>query len=88
MPYIDSDHRPVLDAAIKSVPENLTAGELNYVITRIIDKQLHFHGLSYTVMNWIVGVLECAKLELYRRMLAPYEDEKIKQNGDAYHAQS
>ena len=32
----------------------------------------------------MVGVLECAKLELYRRMAAPYEDEKIEDNGDVY----
>ena len=29
-------------------------------------------------------MLECAKLELYRRVAAPYEDEKIDQNGDVY----
>jgi len=31
-----------------------------------------------------VGVLECAKLELYRRIAAPYEDEKIVETGDVY----
>jgi hypothetical protein len=31
-------------------------------------------------------VLECAKLELYRRIVAAYEDEKIAdpENGDVY----
>ena len=28
--------------------------------------------------------LECAKLELYRRLAAPYEDEKRKETGDVY----
>ena len=42
------------------------------------------HGKSYSVMNEIVGALECAKLEMYRRIYAPYEDEKIEANGDVY----
>lgn len=30
------------------------------------------------------GALECTKLELYRRRVADYEDQKIADNGDAY----
>jgi hypothetical protein len=30
----------------------------------------------------LIGMLECAKLELYRRSVANYEDEKILENGD------
>jgi hypothetical protein len=40
--------------------------------------------LSYADYNSIIGVLECAKLEIYRRTAAPYEDEKIEQNGDVF----
>jgi hypothetical protein len=35
-------------------------------------------------VNEAIGVLECAKLELYRRVAAPYEDEKIAESGDVY----
>lgn len=31
-----------------------------------------------------LGVLRCCQLELYRRMVAPYEDKKIQENGDVY----
>lgn len=31
-----------------------------------------------------LGALECCKLEFYRRVAAPYEDSKIKSNGDCY----
>jgi hypothetical protein len=34
--------------------------------------------------NDVIGALECCKLELYRRMVAPYENTKIKENGDVY----
>jgi hypothetical protein len=32
----------------------------------------------------MIGALECAKLELYRRLASPYEDLKIADNGDIY----
>lgn len=34
----------------------------------------------------IGGAIECAKLEFYRRVAAPYEDKKIAENGDVYPA--
>lgn len=61
-----------------------TAGELNYAITEMMINYLNRKGISYTNMNEVIGVLECAKLELYRRMTAPYEDTKIEENGDVY----
>jgi hypothetical protein len=39
---------------------------------------------SYFSYNEVVGVLECVKLEMYRRLVAPYEDRKCKENGDVY----
>lgn len=59
-------------------------GEMNYAITEMMKNYLERKGVSYTNMNEVIGVLECAKLELYRRMTAPYEDVKIKENGDVY----
>jgi hypothetical protein len=32
--------------------------------------------------NDAIGALEGAKLELYRRYVSAYEDDKIKENGD------
>jgi hypothetical protein len=31
-----------------------------------------------------VGAIECCKLEFYRRVAVPYEERKIKTNGDVY----
>jgi hypothetical protein len=41
-------------------------------------------GKNYKHINEIIGVLECAKQEFYRRVAAPYEDTKIQENGDVY----
>jgi len=81
MPYIDQDRRRCLEQG--SEPE--TAGELNYLVTRLLDQYiLKKGGLKYARINDVIGVLECAKLEAYRRLAAPYEDSKISEAGDVY----
>jgi hypothetical protein len=83
VPYVESAARQRIDQG--GTPE--TAGELNYAITRLVDSYLVARGgIRYAHVNDVVGALECAKLELYRRIAAPYEDEKIGENGDVYRA--
>lgn len=83
MPYIEKDARERLD---RGGPPK-TAGELNYAITRIVDDYIiQLGGIRYTHLNEAIGALECAKLELYRRLAAPYEDKKIEESGDVYRA--
>ena len=82
MPYIaDFERRDKLDDGLEA-PKN--AGELNFKITKLLDNYLYHHGLSYSTINEIVGVMECAKLEFYRRIASPYEEKKIRENGDVF----
>ena len=60
------------------------AGALNYLITLQCKNYIDKNGLSYGTINDVVGALTCAKDEFYRRVAVPYEDEKIKTNGDVY----
>lgn len=57
------------------------SGELNWLITKICHGYLSKKE-CYQSYNDIIGALEGAKLELYRRKCAVYENEKIIQNGD------
>lgn len=88
MPYITETNRLELDEMVRSADNaaDLTVekvGELNYLITTILINYVYSgQGLTYTKINNAVGVVECAKLELYRRLAAPYEDGKIHANGD------
>ena len=61
-----------------------TSGELNYALTMTIKNYLAYKKLSYQTCNDIVGALENAKDEFQRRVQHPYEDLKIKENGDCY----
>lgn len=82
MPYIKEEDRSVFESI--TLPGTATAGELNYLITKICQDYIANKGLSYSTLNDITGALENCKLEFYRRLVAPYEDTKIKENGDVY----
>lgn len=86
MPYISRDKRAkyekVLEELIgilKSLPIEEVDGELNYVVTKILKE---VYPLRYFHLNRAMGVLECIKQEFYRRVIAPYEDVKMRENGD------
>ncbi len=86
MPYIkQKDRTPVnglIDALAKIIgelPEDQQDGTMNYTITKLMRG---VYPLRYRHQNRAMGVLECVKQEHYRRVIGPYEDLKIKENGD------
>lgn len=84
MPYIPNERRANLDPVAATPHEAQDAGELNFQLTRLAAEFVQRQGGNYAAINAAVGALECAKLELYRRKAAPYEDGKIQSNGDVY----
>lgn len=90
MPYIKQSIRNKLDPFIDELiyclvgyDKYVEPGTLNYVLTRILSRTLSDHP-SYGELSSIVGVLETMKLEFQRRIVSPYEDKKILENGDVY----
>lgn len=85
MPYIDPHRRTDIDPRQRARLDRAgTAGELNFQLTVLCDQFILDEGGNYAAINSAIGALECAKLELYRRIAAPYEDTKIEENGDVY----
>ena len=87
MPYIPHDRRNELTRT-KGNPK--TPGELNYFLTQEVlgyiyraQNQNHFFR-SYSLYNEVIGVLECMKQEIYRRLIVPFEDDKCEDNGDVF----
>jgi hypothetical protein len=81
MPYIMKKAKErLLDSGGYEEFDNI--GEVNYTITTILHDYIEQKGMRYSTINDLIGVLECAKMELYRRIAVPYEDVKIKENGD------
>lgn len=84
MPYINTEGRFIYADALAAFPPIDEPGELNYIVTSLCGQYINEHGicLRYHTVNDVIGMLECVKLELYRRLAAPYEDSKVLENGD------
>jgi hypothetical protein len=90
MPYIKQNFRNELDKLIddfaekikeinKNNPAQTRDGLLNYSITRILNNV--YSDARYHDFNELIGLLECCKLEYYRKYAGPYEDLKETENG-------
>lgn len=77
MPYVSKESRVFLDNG----DEPLSPGNLNYVISKAVHDYVRESGVSYAICNEVIGVLDCAKAEFYRTVVAPYEDKKRLENG-------
>lgn len=86
MPYIKPEDRELYKPFFEALSHVAitTAGELNFLLTQLVLQYMKDKPISYATYNNIVGALECCKQEFIRRKVSPYEDEKIKENGDVY----
>jgi len=81
MPYIEPKAR---DELTRHRRHPATPGELNYIFTMAAIEYVERVGLSYHAINDVLGALEGAKLEFYRRVAVRYENDKVMENGDVY----
>lgn len=88
MPYITRDaremHNPLIAQIVKQLKDTTRderLGEINYIFTKIILGAFP-EQRRYCDYNNAIGILECCKMELYRRFAVPYEESKIQINGD------
>lgn len=84
MPYITKQRRIDFFRGALGDNEASSPGELNYLFTLFSTWYVKNKGLSYQTINDVLGALEGCKQEFYRRVAVPYEQEKIKANGDVY----
>jgi len=91
MPYLEQKFRDEVNihgsfertsGYMNSLKPQDFAGCLNYYITKIVKRYLKKNGKRYCVLALIVGTLICTVFELYRKVISPYEDEKIESNGE------
>ena len=86
MPYITKQEKtelkPLLDQVSISTP-----GSLTYAVSILMMSYLKptvNNPLSFTSLNSVIGAVERALDEFKRRILDPYEQQKIRDNGDIY----
>ena len=80
MPYITEEQRNI----VEDTNDPMNAGELNFLLTSICRDYFRLRGGRYQQINDVIGAREGCKLEFYRRLVGPYEDKKIEENGDVY----
>jgi hypothetical protein len=82
MPYLEShDRRAECDEIVAMMEEIKVQanGDLNYILYKFCLRNV---GPGYNYFkNYIGELTECGE-EIRRRLLAKYEDDKIKDNGD------
>ena len=85
MPYITQEERYNMSSTIKAITENppQNAGQLQYLIACTIKAM---DPKRYQDMNDIMGALTGANSEFYSMVVAPYEDNKMMENGPVYFA--
>ncbi len=81
MPYIKMDRRKQLEPILKMLSEYEVKadGDLNYILFKYCK---YYVKPSYNNYKNFCGELNQCVTEIERRILAPYEDEKIKENGE------
>jgi hypothetical protein len=88
IPYIKKEKRPNFDEAINKLVALLKSstdsgqhdnGDVVYAIYRIII-DIYSHG-NFEIKSNALKVLESAKLEYYRKVMAIYENLKEQENG-------
>jgi hypothetical protein len=81
MPYVKKDRRIELDFVVESMARaDIRAdGDLNYVLYKYCK---NFVKPSYNNYKNFIGELHQCTTEIERRLLGPYEDIKIIENGD------
>lgn len=88
MPYIKQERRRDFEESIVDLTQafgtDVEPGDLNYVITRLVGAYVDIRGEKYATYASVTGVVENVKSELYRRLIGPFEDRKLQQNGDAF----
>lgn len=83
MPYIPKERQQQLPTRFfELLPDEPTAGDMNYLFTRIAHEYIERRGLRYAHLNDVLGALDGASKEFYRRVAAQYENKAIGKNGD------
>jgi len=90
MPYVAKEirhqtHAPLetLIAYVRDQDVTKQDGILNYLISELVGRSVRPpNGWRYNSLHRAYGVFSAAGAEFYRRLVAPYEDKAITENGD------
>ena len=91
MPYIEKSDRQKLEIAeregllsqyLTQLPLSKFVGHLNYIIFKSVKMYINKNGRKYFIFSTLIVTIVCCILEIYRRLIVSYEEDKIYENGD------
>ena len=89
MPYVEQKLRKQLAKWLNGLSTNLAwltdnGKKNNGVVTYVLYKILKdvYSNRNYETLSNAIKVLETTKLEFYIKVIRPYEEKKIQENGD------
>lgn len=95
MPYIKPESRRIVTSDYysekeggptselhMSIADTCTKGDLNYCISRLLYSYVGIKKPNYQNISDAISAATDAAEEFRRRVMNPYEDKKIKENGD------
>jgi len=91
MPYITQKKKLEIEPGLSIASDGIeTTGDLCFAIYWLMmsyglyppGKETVGPAMTFDSASKAITACECAKLEFYRRYVAPYEDKKIEENGD------
>lgn len=91
MPYITQSRRqpflPHIELLVDELKNSIADGydgDVNYVITKILDGAYQLRETRYNKIKDAMGTLACIEHELYHRRAVNYESTKRGENGEVY----
>lgn len=82
MPYIKENDRDFFNPSLDEIVDSIqNPGDVCYCVYYML-KKVFEKDKKFKTISSLIGEIECAKMEFYRRIVVPYEDKKIIENGD------
>jgi len=87
MPYISKQERALYDEEIDSLvtkllPSGNVEPHVTYIVYKLMKELFGRAGFRWKIKVTPLKILESVKFEYYRRVIGPYEDNKIEENGE------
>lgn len=83
VPHVDVEAKE----RIKSGDDPQTVGELTYALTRPIKAFIRSREKrNFETFALVLGALSSVTKDFYDHIVKPYEDQKVRENGNAWHS--
>lgn len=79
MPYVSQQSQEKLSAVVSAIDlaDISNPGELNFLITSLLVRYIEMRPKQYTTFNDVIGALTASQAEFIRRVVNPYEEQKM-----------